>query len=544
MPGHKQASTTTSEDSRGDAAEPESNVYVAQVKPEPTGAFSAPTSLPGFHPFPTPTCTCVSETDGEDDPGPAESDEALLSIYRTRLSPQFPFVVISDGLTAVELQRSRPFLAKAIRMVASLRHRRSMWNQSRLLLRQISDAVFMGPDRSLDLLQSVIVFLGFFHYFCFAHGPFSSLAHLASSMIVDMRLDRPRDRPALRNTSLQGIDPEEPRAMSNDERRAVLAVWYLNSRHFTQHMERQLQELQGGPEYETDEVLAQLVCAQRMNEMIAQLQQSDQSVDVRPSSNVWTANLDNLLADLDNLRGSEGQRKPHRYLVSSHHKFALLQLLEPQLLDADHIQNHEAVAALHHTPDYFHTPSTSKKDAADTALRAWFEDWLTIPVCHFFYLPMSGYLHLTNATVILLRRARLALLTRYRQGDSYAPEADMNNIGAVSTSIDAGSDLMLDLLDRLASRFEEARIEMAAAHCSKWANDFLDLVSWKLRERKACIEKWINVISNEAHVNRPGELGGDGGDLTTFQTMDESGLWLDSLEALLMGGGDAYESWL
>lgn len=238
----------------------------------------------------------------------------------------------------------------------------------------------------------------------------------------------------------------------------------------------------------------------------------------------------------------------------------MLQLLEPQLLDTDHIRNQEAVAALCHTPDYFHEPSTSKRDAADTALRAWFEDWLTIPVCHFFYMPMSGYLHLTNATVVLLRRARVALLTRHRQGNSYAPaDTDMNNNGVTSTTMDAGGssdDLMLDLLDRLASRFEEARIEMAAAHCSEWANDFLDLVSWKLRERKTCIEKWVNVIANEAHVNErsgveageshgPGDLGGgDGGDLTAFQTMDEPGLWLDPLEALLLSGGDAYDSWL
>lgn len=221
---------TASECSLNDAAEPESNVYVTKVNAERTGAFSAATSLPGFHPFPTPTCTCLSETDGHDDPGPMESDEALLSIYRTRLSPQFPFVVIPDSLTAVELQRSRPFLAKAIRMVASLRHRRSMWNQSRLLLREISDAIFLGSDRSLDLLQSVIVFLGFFHYFCFAHGHFSSLAHLASNMVADMRLDRAPGGPALRNKGPQGIDPEVPRAMLNDERRAILAVWYLNSR--------------------------------------------------------------------------------------------------------------------------------------------------------------------------------------------------------------------------------------------------------------------------------------------------------------------------
>lgn len=84
-------------------------------------------------------------------------------------------------------------------------------------------------------------------------------------------------------------------------------------RHFTQHMERQLDELQAGLEYETDEVLSQLVRAQRVNEMIAQLQQSDQPVDVRPSSNTLTAHLDKHLAELDNLRGSKAksQQKPH-----------------------------------------------------------------------------------------------------------------------------------------------------------------------------------------------------------------------------------------
>lgn len=221
------------EDLCNDGDESEPNVYVAQVKAERTGAFSVPTWLPGYHPFPTPTCTCPGESDGKDDPETTESDEALLSIYRTRLSPQFPFVIIPDGLTASELQRSRPFLAKAIRMVASLQNRSSMWNQSRLLLQHISDTVFLRPDRSLDLLQGIIVFLGFYHYFCFAHGHFNNLAHLASSMIADMRLDRPRDRLPLRKKYSQGIDPEDPRPMLNDERRAILAVWYINSRFVT-----------------------------------------------------------------------------------------------------------------------------------------------------------------------------------------------------------------------------------------------------------------------------------------------------------------------
>lgn len=242
--------------------------------------------------------------------------------------------------------------------------------------------------------------------------------------------------------------------------------------------------------------------------------------------------------------------------MSSHHNLALLQGSEPQLLDTDHIHNHEAVVALHRTVYSFHTTSTSKTDAAEAALRAWFEDWLTIPVCHFFYMPMSAYMHLTISAVILLRRARLVLLTRYWQRDSSSPEMHMNNNAVTSTSVDIGgssNDLMLDLLDRLASRFKEAKREMAAAHCSKWSNDFLDLLSWKFRERKACIEKWADVFDNEAQVNarirdeareghRSGESSGDGGDLTAFETTDETGLWLDPLEALLHDG-DAYESW-
>jgi hypothetical protein len=200
------------------------------VKAERSGIFSVPTWLPGFYPFPTPTCTCLGESDGKDDMEALESDEALLSLYRTRLSPQFPFVIIDDGVTANELRKSRPFLAKAINMVASLRNRRAMWNQSKLLLRYISDSTFTHSDRSLDLLQGIIVFLGFYHYFCFAHGHFNSLTHLAVSMLADMRLDRPRAKLPSRKKYPHGIDPEEPKAISNDERRAILAVWYICSR--------------------------------------------------------------------------------------------------------------------------------------------------------------------------------------------------------------------------------------------------------------------------------------------------------------------------
>lgn len=77
-------------------------------------------------------------------------------------------------------------------------------------------------------------------------------------------------------------------------------------------MERLLQELQSYKEYETDHVLSQLICAQRVNEAVAQIHQSDHLVDVRPSPDAWAANLETLLSALNTLRASNGQKKVYR----------------------------------------------------------------------------------------------------------------------------------------------------------------------------------------------------------------------------------------
>ena len=246
--------------------------------------------------------------------------------------------------------------------------------------------------------------------------------------------------------------------------------------------------------------------------------------------------------------------------VSSHYNVGMMQLLEPQLVELGHLRNHEAVAALRNTPDYFHFASKGGQDAADIALRACFETWLNIPVCHLFYMPMSAFLQFTSGIVILLRRARLILLNRYRLGDSHYPDTaiDHNIVPTGNNTGGNADDLMLDLLSRLASRFEEARIEMAAAHCSVWSNDFLDLLSWKLRERKGCIEKWVNIIAKEAQSNtiggaegvgmqqhhRPSDMMfGNEGIANGFPNMEEPALWLDPLEALLLGGEEPHDSW-
>lgn len=103
-----------------------------------------------------------------------------------------------------------------------------MWGQSRAVMQHISDAVIIRSERSLDLLQGIIVFLGYYHYYCLAHGQFNNLAHLAISMIGDLGLER-RTKPR-EAAPYSTMDPEAPRVITNEERRVLIGAWYMGSK--------------------------------------------------------------------------------------------------------------------------------------------------------------------------------------------------------------------------------------------------------------------------------------------------------------------------
>lgn len=176
----------------------------------------------------SPTCSCAASVRRED-AFPIDSDETLLSIYTNQLFPQFPFVVIADGTTPKKMRETRPSLMKAIRMVASVRHLRSMRGQSAAVIQHISHAMFANSERSLDLLQGILVILGYYHYFCMSHAHFSNLLHLALSLVGDMDLST---CPVARESGnqLPLMRTAEPKARTNEERRTLAGVWYMGSK--------------------------------------------------------------------------------------------------------------------------------------------------------------------------------------------------------------------------------------------------------------------------------------------------------------------------
>ena len=159
--------------------------------------------------------------------GSSESGERVLALYRAHLAPLFPFVVIPPRSTAKELETARPFLFAVIRMVTSLDSMQSMRAQMCRLIRHVSERMLMQSERSLDLLQGIIVMIGWYHYHCLMHAQLNNLISLAKSLVADLGLNR---HPKMQERiSLMVLYPDEPSPRTNEERRALLAVWYLSS---------------------------------------------------------------------------------------------------------------------------------------------------------------------------------------------------------------------------------------------------------------------------------------------------------------------------
>ncbi len=95
-------------------------------------------------------------------------------------------------------------------------------------MQHISEAVLVNSEHSLDLLQGILVLLGFYHYHCLVHAQFNNLIQLAISMIGDMGLNR--DPRLMQKIRVLSIHPEEHQTRSNDERRVVVGIWYMSSK--------------------------------------------------------------------------------------------------------------------------------------------------------------------------------------------------------------------------------------------------------------------------------------------------------------------------
>ncbi|KAM0343196.1 hypothetical protein ACHAPU_008789 [Fusarium lateritium] len=367
-----------------------------QRKPASKGKNASPTPGPAewlipetYNSYAPPQCIC-RQTSGQAPPPPG-SDQELLNIYRKELQILHPFVIVPDGITAARLKESRPFLMSSIRMVTSFRSLRSMRAQMYHLMKHLADHMLIRSERSLDLLLGIIVIVAWYQYHCFMHAQLHNLVSLAVTLVGELGLHR--SPTVLERTNLMVVNPFQPKPRTNEERRALLGVWYLSSSmslgflriepmRYTKYIQTCLATLEEEQEYETDFRLVTFVRIQHLTERIAQLNSPDDPAEevaglpTAPKSAYVSA----FHGELDRIRNGLPYNLRNDTVINIFLNTAMLRIYEPPLLDASRIIS---------MSESLTSPTLGSASALDVfyqsrnALKKFFDDWLSISIPEF-----------------------------------------------------------------------------------------------------------------------------------------------------------------
>ena len=86
--------------------------------------------------------------------------EASLRTYRRMSVSNFPFVIVPEETSAALLTQRRPMLARAIAIATSWSAPNEQSGRRALFLHELSTRYFVRFERSLDLLQALLVYFG------------------------------------------------------------------------------------------------------------------------------------------------------------------------------------------------------------------------------------------------------------------------------------------------------------------------------------------------------------------------------------------------
>jgi hypothetical protein len=205
-------------------------------------------------------------------------DEMLLNRFRRLMAPNMPFVVLKSGCSAPDLTKSDPILMHAIRVVAYFHDTSKQQIMAKGLMRDICERQLINGEKSLGLVQAILVFSNWYNPHLYSPQNSTSLLHLAIALTTDLNIDRgpgncekSQMEAAMRAYGVA----RAAKTLTNDERRAVLGVFYLCSQtftcfrkvdilHWTPWLSDCVQTLSDVEEHESDKYLVQLVHMQRI----------------------------------------------------------------------------------------------------------------------------------------------------------------------------------------------------------------------------------------------------------------------------------------
>ena len=140
--------------------------------------------------------------------------------------------------------------------------------------------MLISGERSLDLLQGILVFLPWYHYHGHFNAQLMNLIHLAMSLVIDLGLDSCAAVQTQPEVVVNSLATDAERIIhgkagakgvkTNEERRAVLAIYYLTSTYsfcfhsldylkFSPHLDQCCKDLSTYGEYKTDQIAVAVI---------------------------------------------------------------------------------------------------------------------------------------------------------------------------------------------------------------------------------------------------------------------------------------------
>ncbi|KAH6643721.1 hypothetical protein C7974DRAFT_4040 [Boeremia exigua] len=318
--------------------------------------------------------------------------DVLLREYR-KMSNSFPFVPLAPDTTVQQLNHDAPMLFLAMITAASWRDHKVQKSLDAIYRQELAHRTIIKPRRNLSLVQSVLVYLSWYHY-VFSHKTqqIFFLHHLVIGLALDIGLHR--DTRSLLFVRLKKPDQVQPQ-MKRERQRTFLGCYYLASMlsasmqkpNLLKHnsdMTEWAQELKDYREYPTDEVLGHLISLRQIEDEIQDTLFTGCGADAQLTDTRVVMHMRFLETRLDAWkRDSEGVTC-QRMLLLSHafadmtlHSIALRPLLKSTQPPADNSIHIKALlSALEAGKRFFDT--LLSEPASDYYLLS-FPEWMRFP---------------------------------------------------------------------------------------------------------------------------------------------------------------------
>ncbi|KUI64004.1 Transcriptional regulator WAR1 [Cytospora mali] len=395
--------------------QPHTSSHVATVSSIPSGSSPRMVALPNPH---TSDMWCIDNVTEEmtstcRGPGseydhyiPHDIAEDSIAYFR-RVSISFaPIVYISPTTSSEQLRQSRPLLWLSI-LSSTARSTKEAHAIGDRIRQIVSQKVLLEAERSMDLLQGLLVFLTWPH----AHkkgNPFLSVwTNIGVGMAQDLGLTAMKGESSFmyaKKFALPGSRPQFSKERSMEERRTVLAlfVWCNtvsqmlrreNTLPWTPHMEECLRVLVKHPEWEGDRVLAIRVrCALITEQLTSVLIQ--QALDSEPQTPLYFIRaLDAQVQDVWRTLQESASISNNEYVLL--HVYGIEVNVNELALNLEQSASNADVMV-----------RVEKLHRCLKAIEKWFQIYERIPASMAIGITFDTFIQLVHCTVALIRLTR------------------------------------------------------------------------------------------------------------------------------------------